>query len=284
MALEIETAVPSEAMVLPDARWGAILAISLSVIACIMSEMLPASLLTPIASDLAISDGTAGQAVTVTSFIAFFAGLLTAALTRSFDRRSVLLSLAGLLVLSNFLVGLAANYPMLLAGRVLLGLGLGGFWSMATAVTIRLVPRRDAPKALSVVYGSVSVGMLAAVPAGTYLGAMLGWRGVFIGTGVIALVALIWQLLVLPSMPPSGHSRLGTLLELVRRAQIRIGLLGMVLVFGGHFTFFTYLRPFLERSSTWTAGKIRSSESNRSSTEGCLFRFDIDLLTRRPLA
>src|SRR4051794_34592984 len=138
--------------------------------------MLPAVLLTPMASDLAATDGAAGQAVTATSLVALLASLFTAAATSRFDRRAVLLGFTGLMVASNLLVAFAVNYPMLLAGRVLLGVGLGGFWSMTPAVSLRLVPAALVPRALSIIFGGVSVGMVAAVPVGSYLGGLIGWR------------------------------------------------------------------------------------------------------------
>src|SRR4051812_32277163 len=116
------------------------------------------------ASDLRVTDGAAGQAVTATSLVALVASLFTAAATSRFDRRSVLLAFSGLMLASNLLVAFAANYPMLLLGRVLLGLGLGGFWSMTPAVALRLVPAALVPRALAIIFGGVSVGMVVAVP------------------------------------------------------------------------------------------------------------------------
>ena len=227
--------------------WSAILSLCLSVVGFIVAEMLPASLLTPMASDLGVTEGMAGQAVTTTSFAALLASVLMAPATRRFDRRMVLLSFAALLAASNLLVAASVNYPMLLAARVLLGIGLGGFWAMATAVTVRMASPAMVPRALSVVYGGVSVGMVAAGPLGTYGGGIIGWRGVFLATTLLAAAAFVWQLLVLPDMSLKSQSRLSTLLDLIRRPQIAVGNICMFLTFGGHFVFFTYLRPFLER-------------------------------------
>lgn len=227
-------------------HWGAVYSLSLSVIGFIIAEMLPVSLLTPIASDLKVTDGMAGQAVTATSLVALFASLLMATATRRFDRRVILLSFAALLVCSNLLVAFATDYTFFLVGRVLLGIGLGGFWSMSAAVSIRLVPPPMVPKALSIIFGGVSVGMVASVPVASYLGGILGWRGIFFWAAILALVGFAWQFRVLPLIRPHGQARLGTLLEVLKRPQVGVGKLGMVLVFCGHFIFFTYLRPFLE--------------------------------------
>ena len=86
----------------------------------------------------------------------------------------------------------------------------------------------------------------AAAPVGVYLGGLIGWRGVFMAAAALAAVGLAWQAMTLPSIPPQGVARLATMLHVLRRPRIKLGLLAVTLVFGGHFAFFTYLRPFLE--------------------------------------
>lgn len=227
--------------------WSAIFAMALGVVVLILGEMLPASLLTAIAADLLITEGMAGQAVATTAFAAVFSSLLMAPATRRLDRRTVLLSLTVLFLASNLMVGFAVNYQMLLVGRLLLGVGLGGFWSMAASVATRLAPQGMAPRALSIIYGGVSVAMVAAIPLGTYLGGITGWRGMFIATAALALIALVWQAITLPSILPTGQLRLAGLIDLFKRPQLNIGNASTFLVYGAHFTFFTYLRPLLER-------------------------------------
>src|SRR5215467_2138199 len=94
--------------------WGAVVSLSLGVFGLVTAEFLPASLLTRMASDLNISDGAAGQAVTTTAVVAGISGLTLAIVTRSIDRRPVLWTLTLLLVLSNVLAATAAGLPGLL--------------------------------------------------------------------------------------------------------------------------------------------------------------------------
>src|SRR5207244_1614923 len=120
------------------ANWNAVWSMTIGVAGLIIAEFLPAGVLTPLAKDLQITEGMAGQAITATSVCAVIASLLIAYLTRSVDRRKVLLSLSFLLSVSSFVVAFAPNFLVLLLGRVILGISLGGFWSMAAAITIRL--------------------------------------------------------------------------------------------------------------------------------------------------
>jgi predicted MFS family arabinose efflux permease len=213
----------------------------------VTAEFLPASLLTPIAADLGISNGAAGQTVTATAVIGIASGLFTPIVTRRFDRRLVMWSLTLLLVVSSLLAAAATGLTMLLAARLLLGIGIGGFWSMAGAMAMRLVPTSFIPRAMSIIFTGVSVATVSAAPVGAYLGDLIGWRAVFAIAAAIGLLVLIAQMLTIPKLPPQASPNIGTLFELVRRPSIRLALIAVLLAISGHFAAFTYVRVFLEQ-------------------------------------
>ncbi|WP_421853845.1 MFS transporter [Marinomonas sp.] len=235
--------------------WGAVIAMTLGVFGLVTAEFLPASLLTPMASDLSITEGMAGQAVSATAILAVFASLLTATVTRRMDRRYVLLGFSVLLIISNVLVALAPNFFLLLIGRVLLGIALGGFWTMAAAIVMRLVPDKDIPRALAILFSGVSAATIFAAPLGSYLGGIIGWRNVFLLVALLGVLVLAVQFVTLPKMQPRGRATLGTLIAVINRPRMKFGLLMLVLIFTGHFALFTYVRPFLENvTGVTTAG------------------------------
>lgn len=228
------------------AAWPGVVSLALGVFGFITAELLPASLLTPMAKGLDISEALAGQTVSATSIVALFAALLASVVTRGLDRRHVLAGFSVLLIVSNVLVATAPNLLVLMLARGLLGVGLGGFWSMATAIAIRLVPARSVPRALSVMFSGLSIGAIVAVPLGSYLGDLYGWRNVFMLGAGLGLVALVVQMLTLPSLPAVGGAGSGGLLDVLKRPGILVGVACVVLVFGGHMSLFTYVRPLLE--------------------------------------
>jgi predicted MFS family arabinose efflux permease len=232
-----------------QSHWAAVWTTALGVSSLTAAEMLPVSLLTPMGADLSVSEGIAGQSVTATAVVALFTSIFIAVATRRMDRRSLLLWLSGIQVLSNLIVAFAPDFAVLLVGRMLLGLSLGGFWAMSASLAMRLVPEDGVAKAFSIIFGGVSVATVAAAPLGSFLGGLIGWRGVFIAAAVLAVAAFVLQFVTLPSLPPRGQSRLATLFQVLRRPKIGVGMLAGVLVFTGHFAFFTYLRPFLETTT-----------------------------------
>ncbi|WP_434768677.1 MFS transporter [Pseudomonas triticicola] len=229
--------------------WMAVFSLAMGVFGLLTAEYLPASLLTPMALDLGVSEALAGQAVTVTAVVALFAGLLVPGLTRSLDRRLVLLGFSALMIASNLLVALSSSLAVLLIMRILLGIALGGFWSMAAAVAMRLVPAALLPRALSIIFSGIAVGTVVAVPLGSYLGGQFGWRSAFYAAAAVGVVTLVFQMFTLPSLAPHRPSRLSTALEVLLRPGIAIGMFGCVLVHTGHFALFTYIRPFLESTT-----------------------------------
>ena len=229
--------------------WMAVFSLAMGVFGLLTAEYLPASLLTPMAAELGVSEALAGQAVTVTAVAALFSGLLLPGLTRGIDRRVVLLGFSVLMIASNLLVAFSSSLIVLLVMRILLGIALGGFWSMAAAVAMRLVPPTLLPRALSIIFSGIAVGTVVAVPLGSYLGGLYGWRSAFVAAAAVGGVTLVFQLFTLPPLAPRRPARLRTVLEVLLRPGIAVGMLACVLVHTGHFALFTYIRPFLESTS-----------------------------------
>src|SRR5258705_11813628 len=115
------------------AGWSAVFAMTLCVATLIASEFLPISLLTPIATDLQITEGTAGGAIAVSGLFAVLTSLLISSTTRGIDRRVVLLSLTVVMMASGVMVAFAPNATVFMTGRALIGVVIGGFWSMSAS-------------------------------------------------------------------------------------------------------------------------------------------------------
>lgn len=229
------------------ARWGAVISLTLGVFGLVTAEFLPVSLLTPLSADLGVGTGVAGQSITTTAVIAAIAGPGVIIGTRNIDRRWTVLALTTLLIISSLLAAVANHIVMLLAARVLLGIGLGGFWAMSAALAMRLVPPARMPRAMAIIMAGVSLATVCAAPLGAWLGSTLGWRSAFYLSAAVGVVALAVQAFTLPALPPTGHAGLGTLAALMRRPAIRTALFTILLFVAGHFAGFTYIRPFLER-------------------------------------
>ncbi len=227
--------------------WGAVIAMALCATILIASEFMPVSLLTPIASDLAITEGHAGQSISISGFFALITSLFISAIIGMSDRRRVVLIFTALMVVSGVMVALAPNAALLMAGRALLGVAIGGFWSISAAIVMRLVPESSVPKALALLNGGNAVATTLGAPIGSLLGGLIGWRGAFFCVVPLAAIAFLWQWRSLPALPPEKATvRARDVFALMKHRPFAIGMIAVSLFFFGQFTLFTYLRPFLD--------------------------------------
>jgi predicted MFS family arabinose efflux permease len=230
----------------PRRGWGAVYALTLCVSALIASEFLPVSLLTPIAADLHVTEGQAGQAIAISGAFAVITSLLIARVIRSVDRRRVLLGLTTLMIFSGLMVAFAPNAGLFMAGRALIGVVVGGFWSMSAATVMRLVPEDEVPRALNLLNGGNALATTIAAPLGAFLGQYIGWRGAFFLVVPLGVLTFAWQYLTLPALPQISTPRASGVFGVLRRPRVAIGMVAVAALFAGRFALFTYLRPFLE--------------------------------------
>lgn len=220
---------------------------TLCVFALIASEFMPVSLLTPIAAGLQVSEGWAGYGIAISGVFAVLTSLSISTLAGTMNRKTLLLGLTGLMGISSLIVGLAPNYLTYMIGRALIGVVVGGFWSLSAAVAMRLVPTHKVPKALAIFNGGNALAVVVAAPLGSYLGGIIGWRGAFFCLVPVALIAFVWQWISLPSMKAEPRAvDSGNAFKLFKNPLIALGMLAVGTFFMGQFVLFTYVRPFLE--------------------------------------
>lgn len=245
---------------LPDApqaggSWSAVAAIGIGAFALVTSEFLPVGLLPQVAAELGISSGRAGLMVTAPGIAAAIAAPLTLALAGRFDRRHVLWFLIALLAAANLTVALAQDFATVLSGRILLGIAVGGFWTIGGSLGARLRPDAAA-RASSLIFAGVSVGTVAGVPIGTLVGNLVGWRMAFAGATAVALLVLGLLMIVLPPVRPEGTRSLAGIADVLALPRIRIGLAAIFLLFVGQFGSYTYITPYLLEHKGATAAAI----------------------------
>ncbi len=229
------------------AHWSGVFAMTLCVFALIASEFMPVSLLTPMAQTMHVTEGMAGQGIAISGAFAVVTSLFISVLAGTLNRKTLLLGLTCIMAISGAVIAMAPNYLTYMAGRSLIGIVVGGFWSMSAATAMRLVPVHRVPLALAIFNSGNALATVVAAPLGSWLGSVVGWRGAFFCLVPVAIIAFVWQLLSLPSMPVTRQAAASrNVFMLFRRRVVTLGMLGVGIFFMGQFTLFIYIRPFLE--------------------------------------
>ncbi|MFE4451096.1 MFS transporter [Streptomyces sp. NPDC056796] len=240
----------------PLVSWLAVISVMLGIFSIVTTEILPIGLLTSIGSSFTISDGMAGLMMTMPGFLAAISAPLVTVATGRIDRRLMLGAFILLLALANFLAAAASSYWLVLVSRVMVGITIGGFWSIGAGLAGRLVPPESVGRATAVIFSAVPLGSVLGVPMGTLIGDIAGWRTAFLVMGGLTLAVFVLLVLVVPPLPAEEPTRLRVLTDMLKSVNTRFALLITFLVVLAHFGAYTYVTPFLEQVTHVGAGAI----------------------------
>jgi predicted MFS family arabinose efflux permease len=231
-----------------------LLALAMGGFVTILTEALPAGLLRQISADLRISESLAGQLVTIYAIGSLVAAIPLTAATRSMRRRPLLIGAIGGFAIVNMVTALSDSYPIIMAARFLAGVSAGLLWALLAGYATRMVPDHLAGRAIAVAMVGTPLALSIGVPAGTFLGAAIGWRISFAIMSGLAVLLIGWILWAVPDFagePKAGRRPLTAVLALPGLRSILFVTLAFVLA---HNILYTYIAPYLR--TTGLAGDV----------------------------
>ncbi|MFD9815822.1 MFS transporter [Streptomyces sp. NPDC059080] len=197
--------------------------------------------------DLHVSEGTAGQLVTVYSLVYALAAPALALLLARIDRKRVLCCALVVFIATNLVVPLVTSFPALMGLRVSAALAAAVVLPAALAAATAAAPPDRRGRYLATVMTGLTGAVLIGVPTGTYIGDAVGWQATFVFAGVLGAVALLLSLVTVPRTPAAVEPAAGVrevLRPVLNRAVLAVLLVTVVTV-AGNLAFQTYLAPFL---------------------------------------
>ncbi|MFD5085418.1 MFS transporter [Kitasatospora sp. NPDC058406] len=238
------------------AKRPAFLALALTAFVVGTSEFVVVGILGPIADGLGTGLGTVGLLVTGYALGISLGGPALTALTLRLPRRTLLLGALAAYVAASAGGAAAGNVAVLLAARCAAGLAHGVIVGAATSVAVALAGPGRQGRAISLVFGGISVATVLGVPLGTLAGQWLGWRAALAAVTVLGVLAL---LAVRRTVPPTAAMGAASLAGQLRGALSGpvLAVLGIaVVLFTGQFTAYTYLAGYLEGVTGVTGGLV----------------------------
>ncbi|WP_370967588.1 MFS transporter [Amycolatopsis sp. cg9] len=222
---------------------AALLALTTAAFVTVLTEALPAGVLPGMSAGLGVGEAAAGQAVTVYALGTALTAVPLAAATSAWPRKRLLLTGVAGFAVANTVTTVSGDYALTMVARFVAGVAAGVVWALLAGYARRLVP--GAPgKAIAVVMAGIPLALSLGVPAGTFLGDLLGWRWAFGVMSVLAAVLLAWIAARVPDQPGQADGRFP-----VRRTLAVPGVapvLAVTLVFVlAHTVLYTYIASFL---------------------------------------
>ncbi|WP_300446675.1 sugar transporter [uncultured Helicobacter sp.] len=209
------------------------------------SEFVPIGLLSLIASDFNMSESGAGMLITMYAWVVALVSLPLMLLLSNIELKRLMLLVISLFVLSHIISALSQNYGMLMLSRIGVACGHAVFWSIASPMAVRLVPKNKQSIALSFIITGGAIAIILGLPLGRVIGLSLGWRASFLSIGGVALLTglLLWR--VFPKLPNTDSISLDMLPKMLKNKSL-IAIYGIAAVLvTAHFSAYSYIEPFL---------------------------------------
>lgn len=227
---------------------GGLLALAMAAFITLLTEIMPAGLLSSIARGLDVTDSLAGQFITAYAAGALVAAIPVTALTQGVRRRALLLSAIAGFAVVNLVTALSGCYAVSLVARFLAGVFGGIVWSLLAGYSVRMSPARYAGRAIAISGAGATAALVLGVPAGTLLGRVIGWQGAFgLMSGLCALL-IAWVLAVVPDFPGQSRQQRHALGKVIAMPGIRSVLFVVLTFVAAHNVLYIYIEPFLQPS------------------------------------
>jgi MFS transporter, DHA1 family, inner membrane transport protein len=216
-----------------------------------------AGLLSEVAADLRVDEAAAGWLISGYALgVAAGAVILTATVIHQ-PRKRVLLGLMVLFIAGNLVSATAADYRIMLIGRIIASLCHGAFFGIGAVVAAEMVTKDRRSAAIAVMFTGLTLANVLGVPFGTFVGQAFGWRATFWAITAIGVIAFAGIATLVPASANSaGTASLRGELRAFRSGQVWLSLLVTVLGFGGMFGAFTYIAPLVTEVSGFAAGTV----------------------------
>ncbi|MBN3134648.1 MFS transporter [Pectobacterium punjabense] len=224
---------------------ASLLALATAAFITILTEALPAGLLPQMAQGLAVSEAWVGQTVTIYAVGSLVAAIPLTAATQGVRRRQLLLAAIGGFVIANTITAFSGSYMLTMAARFLAGVSAGLLWALLAGYAARMVPEHQKGRAIAIAMVGTPLALSLGVPAGTFVGNLIGWRMCFGMISVLAVILMVWVRIQVPDFagqPAGKRLSLGQVFTLAGVRSVLVVVLAFVLA---HNILYTYIAPFL---------------------------------------
>lgn len=222
-----------------------LLALALAGFVTILTEALPAGLLPQLSAGLMVSDALAGQLVTIYAIGSLVAAIPLTGATQGVRRRTLLLAAIAGFAVANTVTTLSTSFILTMVARFLAGMSAGLLWALLAGYAARMVPEHQKGRAIAISMVGTPLALSLGVPAGTFLGTLVGWRMCFGVMSLLALLLMVWVRVKVPDFAGQATGKRLSLTSVFRQPGIRPVLFAVLAFVLAHNIFYTYIAPFL---------------------------------------
>ncbi|WP_233967810.1 MFS transporter [Pectobacterium polaris] len=224
---------------------ASLLALATAAFITILTEALPAGLLPQMAQGLAVSEAWVGQTVTIYAMGSLMAAIPLTAATQGVRRRQLLLAAIAGFAVANIITAFSGSYVLTMVARFLAGVSAGLLWALLAGYAARMVPEHQKGRAIAIAMVGTPLALSLGVPAGTFLGNVIGWRMCFGMMSGLAVVLMLWVRIQVPDFAGQSTGKRLSMGQVFTMAGVRPVLCAVLAFVLAHNILYTYIASFL---------------------------------------
>ncbi|CAM5665962.1 MFS transporter OS=Streptomyces alboniger OX=132473 GN=CP975_15735 PE=4 SV=1 [Streptomyces alboniger] len=221
----------------------AVYVLGLAIFTLNTTEIMVAGLIPGISSEFGVSVAAVGYLISIFAVGMVVGGPSLTIAMRALPPKRSLIWLLVLFAIGQTAAALAPAYWVLALARVVTALAASAFFGVAAAVCVQLVGAERRGRAMSVLYGGLTIAQVVSLPAASLIEQHLGWRASFWIVGALALVCIVAVALKVPARGETQTLDLSTEIQALRSGRLWGAYTTNALVIGAAVTGFTYLSP-----------------------------------------
>ncbi|GED70911.1 putative MFS-type transporter YbcL [Brevibacillus reuszeri] len=209
------------------------------------SEYVISGILDKISDTLGISITSAGQFVTIFSFVYAICTPILMALTAKIERQKLLVGALGIFVLANIMSFVLPGFGLFVFSRVLMALGAGMVVVTALDIAAKIAPEGKQASSIATVVMGFTTSLIIGVPLGRMIAEAYGWKSVFGFIAILGLLAIFVLYRTIPRVIGDAPVPLTKQLALLKNKKVALGLAITFFWLGGYSIAYTYISPYL---------------------------------------
>lgn len=260
--------------------WLPVITLAFSAFIFNTSEFVPVGLLTAIGHSFSMSAAQVGIMLTIYAWCVALLSVPCLLLTGKMERRKLLMGLFALFIVSHVLSAFAWNFSTLMLSRLGVATAHSVFWAITPSLAVRIAPKGQGGKAVSLVALGVSIATIIGLPLGRVIGEAFNWRASFAIIGAVALIVALLLYRMLPIVESRNAGSLRSIPQLFRRPALVSAFILSLIVVTAHFSTYSYIEPFIETIANWSS-QFATSILFVFGIAGIIASFSFDYLNRR---
>ncbi|GAA5113542.1 sugar transporter [Orbus sasakiae] len=208
------------------------------------TEFVPIALLPDISNSFNMNEQDSGIMVTVYAWVVAALCLPLILLLSNTERKRLLIIVFALFIIGHVMCYFATLFNLLLIGRIIVAGSHAVFWSITSALAIRIAPPGKKSQALAIITTGTSLAAILGIPIGRIIGELFGWRSTFLIIGILALLILFILIKVLPKLPSINTGSAKNLPVIMKRAALVGIFISAAMAVAGSFTAYTFIAKF----------------------------------------